>query len=75
MAGRYCYRKKRSTRGGGAEEYSDEPDKNEWSHVADSAQYLSLAVFKGAVDYSRPGTLVGARDYSYLGSGADFGCI
>ena len=75
MAGRYCYRKKRSLRGDGAEEYGDEPDKNEWSHVADSAQYLSLAVFKGAVDYSRPGALAGSRDYSYLGTGSDFGCI
>lgn len=75
MAGRYCYRKKRSLRGDGAEAYSDDPDKNEWSHGMDSLQYLVLAVFSGAVDYSRPGALEGSRDYSYLGTGSDFGCV
>ena len=75
MAGRYCFEKRRSARGDGAEEYSDKPDKGMWSHVADSLQYLCLAVFKGVVDFSRPGALMGAQDYSYLGSGSDFGCV
>lgn len=76
MAGKYHYEKLRSARGDSAERWSDRPDKNEWSHVADSGQYLSLAVFRGATDYSKPGGAQAAvTDYSYLGSGSDFGCI
>lgn len=76
MAGKYHYEKLRSARGDNAEKWSDSPDKNEWSHMADSAQYVSLAIFRGATDFSKPGTLrASVRDYSYLGDGSDYGCI
>lgn len=76
LAGKYHYEKIRSSRGDSAERWSDSPDKNEWSHVADSGQYLGLAVFRGAADFSKAGVVqASVTDYSYLGSGSDFGCI
>lgn len=76
MAGKYHWEKIRSLRGDSAERWSDRPDKNEWSHMADSEQYLALAVFRGATDFSRPGGAeASVTDYSYLDSGSDFGCI
>ena len=55
MAGKYCYATYRaSSADGGTERYKDEPCKNEWSHIADAGQYLNLAVFQGAEDYSKP---------------------
>lgn len=50
--GKYCYRRLRT--GGDDERYSDDPDKNDYSHVQDAFQYLCMAMFLGAVDYSRP---------------------
>jgi hypothetical protein len=76
LAGKYHYEKLRSARGDNAEKWSDRPDKNEWSHMADSSQYVSLAMFRGAADFSKTGTFsASVRDYSYLGDGSDFGCI
>ena len=76
LAGKYHWEKLRSARGDNAEKWSDKPEKNEWSHIADSAQYLSLAIFRGATDFSRPGGAASVSDYSYLaGSGSDFGCF
>lgn len=76
LAGKYHYEKIRSSRGDSAERWSDSPDKNEWSHIADSGQYLVLAVFRGAADFSKAGVVqASVTDYSYLGSGSDFGCI
>lgn len=54
MAGKYCYPKEHTRDGDGSERYKESPDKNEWSHICDGAQYLCLAVFKGKIDYSRP---------------------
>lgn len=86
LSGKYCYPKRRAASSDGSEQYGDSPDKNDWSHIADSFQYLCLALFKGAVDYSRPveymccqdgfgewGNPVGAALTST--SGIDFGCL
>ena len=70
MAGRYCFPVVRSRSGDGAERYGDAPEKNEWSHIADGGQYMCLAVFKGAEDYSRPSARRLAADYrSLVGNG------
>ena len=53
----------------------EKPDKkSRFSHVADALQYLVVGSC-GPVDYSRPGVSQKSVDYSYLGSGDDFGCI
>lgn len=76
LAGKWHYAPLRSMRGDNAELWSDKEDKNEWSHIADAGQYVCLAMFRGAADYSRPGAVQAAvTDYSYLGTGSDFGCI
>lgn len=53
MAGKYCYPERRNSKDWSVE-YGENPDKNDWSHIADSAQYLSLLAFKGAMDFGRP---------------------
>jgi len=76
LAGKYHWAKVRSARGDSAERWSDSPDKNEWSHMADSGQYLSLAVFRGAADFSKMGVMqASVKDWSFLSGGSDFGCI
>lgn len=54
MAGKYFFETMRSLSKNGVVRYKDEPCKNAWSHVMDAYQYLVLAVFRGAVDYSKP---------------------
>lgn len=54
MSGKYYYETIRSLSQNGVIRYKDEPCKNEWSHVSDSFQYLVLAVFRGAMDFSKP---------------------
>jgi hypothetical protein len=52
-AGAYCLKRKKVT---GDEQFHDHPDKNEWSHVAEAAQYLVVGlgrdrrVLDGGVD-------------------------
>lgn len=65
--GDYCYRKMRTA--DGSAKYSEQADKNEYSHVHDALQYLVVGATGGSVDYSKP---VGREDYSGLvgGNGA-----
>lgn len=64
MAGKYCYETiKSSAANGGTLQCKDTPCKNEWSHINDGGQYLTLAVFRGAEDYSKP--LARLRENSY----------
>lgn len=76
--GKYCYKKMRNVSGDGTERYSDKPDKNEWSHIHDSLQYLCLAVFKGATDYSKTSVALSSgmyNDFTYTDMGFDCDCI
>ena len=86
LSGKYCYPKRRAASSDGSEQYGDTPDKNDWSHISDSLQYLCLALFKGAVDYSRPVEYMGNSDQFGFGGhelgaplsatcGIDFGCV
>lgn len=43
MAGKYCYRRIQVR----SDTFADRPDKNEWSHVAESLQYLCLGWGEG----------------------------
>lgn len=47
LQGRYCYRKMKIS--GIEERYHDEPDKNQWSHIADALQYAGGRLFGGIV--------------------------
>lgn len=63
LAGKYCF--KRVVVAG--ERYSDTPDKNEYSHVADALQYLCLGLGKGRAllqtedEWQKPKVFVGGR--------------
>jgi hypothetical protein len=50
LAGRYCYRKLNVNY---ADKYSDKPEKDEWSHIADATQYYLAHVFGGHLVSSR----------------------
>lgn len=74
MAGKY-YFEQRTLRGDDTE-VKDSPCKNNWSHIADSAQYINLAVFQGAEDYSRPASRIQPQSYTHLvGVGGDYGAL
>ena len=65
--GDYCYKRMRTA--DGSPKYSEQADKNEYSHVHDALQYLVVGACGGSVDYSRP--MGRAEDFSGLcGSGA-----
>lgn len=51
--GHYCYRKIK-TANDGDERYTEEPDKNIYSHIHDAFQYLCAGIFNSGIDYSRP---------------------
>lgn len=72
--GKYCYRKMR-TGGMSEERYTEEPDKNDWSHVHDAFQYACLAAFKGGIDYSRPADSVGGFSFEGCDMGFDSECV
>ena len=76
LAGKYCYETVNAGIRDGIVRYKDAPCKNEWSHVADGGQYLCLAVFRGATDFSRPASEE-RRDYTSLcgGGGTVCGCV
>ena len=44
MGGGYCYKRVQVA---GDERFHDKPDKNQYSHVADAAQYLMLGAGEG----------------------------
>lgn len=75
--GKYCYRKMRAMSGDGMERYDDKPDKNEWSHIHDACQYLCLAAFKGATDYSRTSHDISSSGFEveYFDMGFDSDCV
>lgn len=51
--GGYCYRKMRGTNGGD-DRYSEEADKNEYSHPHDALQYLCYGALHGGEDLRSP---------------------
>jgi hypothetical protein len=64
LAGKYCYKRVQVT----AERYMDKPDKNEFSHIADSFTYLALGMGEGRAllrgsdsEMMRPGVWVNNR--------------
>lgn len=50
LSGDYCYRRMRTS----GEKYTDTPDKNDASHIADALQYACLEHEVGFVGYNRP---------------------
>jgi hypothetical protein len=73
--GHYCYRRIR-TGVEGDERYTEEPDKNEYSHIHDAFQYLCMGAFKSGVDYSMPTEeMRSRRNFSSMTAGCDFGCV
>lgn len=59
--GGYCFRKLRGTNGGD-DRYSEEADKNEYSHVHDALQYLCYGALHGNENVSSP---IGSFDSSW----------
>lgn len=77
MAGKYFWETMRSLAKNGTIRYKDEPCKNDWSHICDAYQYLVLAVFRGAVDYSKPLAAAfggGGQYQSLVGMASSAGC-
>lgn len=71
--GYYAYRRMR-TGTDGDERYTDEPDKNKYSHIHDAFQYLCVGVFKGGVDYASPSG-IGQKSENYADFVTDFDCL
>ena len=73
--GHYCYRRLR-TGVDGDERYTEEPDKNEYSHIHDAFQYLCMGAFKSGVDYTVPtDEMKKLRTFRNMDFGCDFGCV
>lgn len=73
--GYYCYRRLRVGGVEGDERYTEEPDKNEFSHVHDAFQYLCMGAFKSGVDYSVPTNGNMRQDFSNVDTSWDFECV
>ena len=73
--GYYCYRRLRVGGVEGDERYTEEPDKNEFSHVHDAFQYLCMGAFKSGVDYSVPTNGSMRQDFSNVDTSWDFECV
>ena len=74
--GYYCYRRLKVSGVEGDERYTEEPDKNEFSHVHDAFQYLCMGAFKSGVDFSMPqDTFKRRARIESMDIGADFGCV
>ena len=74
--GYYCYRRMRIGGVEGDERYTEEPDKNAYSHFHDAFQYVCMGVFKSGVDYSVPQE--NFRPHRHLDAsqcGVDFDCV
>lgn len=68
--GGYCYRRMRGINGGD-DRFTEEADKNEFSHIHDALQYLCYGALHGNMDLGRPVGGFGGGGYSYGGgSGA-----
>jgi hypothetical protein len=61
--GGYHYRKV-NTRSGGDDNYTNEPEKNEYSHPHDAAQYLAYGAIHGGQNFSDPFSNDPMGDYS-----------
>ena len=73
--GHYCYRRLR-TGAEGDERYTEEPDKNEYSHFHDAFQYLCMGAYKSGIDYTMPTDDVRSRArFMQMSAGCDFGCV
>jgi hypothetical protein len=59
LMGGFCYRRKRIK---GTEEYTEEPDKNQYSHVVESAEYALLGGGEGAAALRPAAHLYGGRE-------------
>ena len=66
LAGGFCYRRLQTT----GEKYTDEPDKNEYSHIVEALEYVlygegegQQALRSSKSDWSRP------LDYTYANKG------
>lgn len=74
--GFYCYRRIRTSNVEGDERYTEEPDKNEFSHIHDAFQYLCMGAFKSGVDYSAPSEQTYQNNrFSNFDTHFDFGCV
>lgn len=75
--GYYCYRRIK-TSADGDERFTEEADKNAYSHVHDAFQYLCMGAFKSGVDYSVPNENFGRGGrvgFDASAMGVDFGCV
>lgn len=72
--GYYCYRRLR-TGSDGDERYTEEADKNMYSHIHDALQYLCMGCFKAGIDFSTPTFQTEKNNFINMESGTDFGCI
>lgn len=73
--GYYCYRRLK-TGADGDERFTEEADKNAYSHIHDAFQYLCMGTFKSGVDFSVPNDGFGrGAGVDALSFGLDFGCL